>query len=169
MGDGLAAGGFLLATAALTAALLLACAIGLAIVRRERGEQRRLAAANGWIDRGFGEFGGTHAGVPWSCAPRQDDDSGRAWTEFVASGAVLLSDAVCTEFDTQNPPAWRDDLTAALWQQALGSSTSLRLAIAPHSLMLLREDGVRRATPQQVGALVMLGQACLDRWIARTV
>lgn len=37
---------------------------------------------------------------------------------------------------------------------------ALRLSVATHNLSLLREDGLRRATPVLVCALAALGQAC---------
>jgi hypothetical protein len=160
---------FILTTGALTALLLLACVIGFAMVRREQASLRRLAVAHGYRYHGLGEFGAEHTGVSWRCAPRRDDDSGRAWTEFVASGAALVPDAARAAVDAQNGPAWMDARTATLWRQAQGkSSAPLRLSMARHSLTLVREDGLRRATPGQVCALAALGQACVDRVVTQT-
>ena len=166
MDTGLNVSAFALVSGALTALLLLACAIGFAMVWRERASLRRLAALHGYRYHGFGEFGSEHAGVSWRCAPHQDDDSGRAWTEFVAGGAALLLAGACTEVDLEHAPDWIDDPIRTLWRQAQGTSASLRLSMAPHSLTLVREDGRRRATPDQVCALAAMGQACVERLVA---
>ena len=164
---GLNVSAFALATGALTALLLLACVIGFAMVWRERASLRRLAALHGYRYHGLGEFGGEHAGVSWRCAPHQDDDSGRAWTEFVASGAALdigtSTPCPCDEVLAAEGRwlEWMDTSAVALWRAAQGKSPSLRLSLARHALSLERDDGRRRATPVETCAIAQLGEACL--------
>lgn len=55
---------------------------GLLVQWGQRGQARRLAAAEGWRYAGHDQFTGTLGEREWRGGPHEDDDDGRRWADF---------------------------------------------------------------------------------------
>lgn len=79
----LGVGAFVLVTGAATLAIVVLVLLGLRVQWRQRGQARRLAAAEGWTYAGHDQFTCPLGQREWRGGPHEDDDDGRRWTDFV--------------------------------------------------------------------------------------
>jgi hypothetical protein len=158
----LGVGSFVLVTGAATLAIVVLVMRGLVLQSRQRGQAKRLAAAEGWTYAGHDQFTCPMGEREWRGGPHEDDDDGRRWTDFlggvpgVAPGGyeVLLRSAPASAdraswraLDVGSPafrqrwvlrastPSW-----AAVWTPAVDMLWLQAHAVHPGEIGLLAEQ-----------------------------